>query len=546
MGLLDCKAKTNPVGEAHNSAYHCVQRCPPKLPESGNTLGPWVAIQFSVGGGAGNVITVGNDSSPGGTPKNGAVITSFSFGHETGITVRVTIHDQAGGSFQIFMDNLLKDWACTEGSAVNNIMKFQFGWCKAGCPHPYPDACSPCYYAVMDSIETSFMEGKFISEITGKDICSRMFEGGTEKPYGGEGFEGMCLKTAINEMLVNSEDGPNVGAVGFQTYMGGMVKNIGFEYYDIDCEENSGGAYISPRHRHALPGDKTNKGPKGKWITAAEDKLSIARRWLSGWRTVNKKSWVEVFDPTVPNGKVVYWEDRKPLCVDQGDGYWSPTCIGTYIVNGGKRSPVIEFNPKIRWDFSRMNSVGGASSSEVANALDTEGSKTPGRIDCPSLTRDNLRGAGAVWQTTSNEVHKEFWNKLATKKAQEAHQSFARAQESVLLHNMIEADLVVVGDPTIVEPIFAREQKNVEIVFVNPYYLTNKGSESCPDWLSIPATNPVLSNLAWIVYGVTHKIELGRYTTTLNVKLAVPGVEADTGAKLGMWTGGWKPKGMCH
>jgi hypothetical protein len=346
-------------------------------------------------------------------------------------------------------------------------------------------------------------------------------------------------------MLTQDKDGPNVGKVMFKTYQGGVVKDIGFEYYDVDCEENCKGEEESKRHRVAPWKDCTNKGPKGKWITGAEDKLSIARRWLAGWRTTNRKSWVEVFDPTTPNGGVVYWEDRKPFCHDEGDGYWEPTCVGKYIVNGGKKSPVLEFNPKIRWDFSRLQSVGGASSSETSNALNTEGSKSKGREDCGSLKRERIRGAGAAWQTTTPEAQKEFHGEAATEKQATGTQAFARAQESVLMHNPIEADLVVVGDPLMVEPIFAREQKNVCIIFINPYYLINQGQGSCPDWLALPPVNGVLSNLAWIVYGVTHTIELGRYTTTLNVKLATPGIEGDVGASLGLWSGGWKPKGTC-
>lgn len=539
--LKDCKASTNPLGEQFCASYRCVQ----KLPESGNVLAPWVAITFMVGGGVGNIITVGNDSSPSGTPKNGAAIKSFSFGHETGVTVRVTIHDQCGGAFQVFMDNLFKDWKCAEGGAVNNTMRFQFGWAKSGCPYPYPDACSPCYYAIMDSIETSFSEGKFIAEITGKDICSRMFEGGTEKTHGGEGYEGICLKTAITNMLTSDKDGPNVGKVSFKTFMGGIVKDVGFEYYDVDCEENCKGEEISKRHRHAFEGDCTNKGPKGKWITGAEDKLSVARRWLSGWRTQNKRSWVEVFDPTTPGGGVIYWEDRKPFCHDEGDGYWEPTCVGKYIVNGGKKSPVLEFNPKIRWDFSRLSSVGGGSASETSNALNTEGSKSKGREDCATLKRDRIRGAGGPFQTTTPESSKEVFGEDAAAKQALGNQAFARAQESSLLANPIEADLVIVGDPLMVEPIFAREQKNVCIIFVNPYYLVNQGRGSCPDWLALPPINQVLTNLAWIVSGCTHHIEAGRYTTTLNVKLVAPGVEGDVGASLGLWSGGWKPKGTC-
>lgn len=545
MPLKDCKSYTDPLGEKYSGSFQCVQ----KLPESGNVLAPWVAIQFLINGGeggAGSIITVGNDSSPEGQPKNGAVIKSFTFGHSDGVTVRVTIHDQAGGSFQVFMDNLFKDWKCAKSKGTLNEMRFQFGWAKAGCPFPYPDACSPCYHAIMDSIETTFMEGKFIAEITGKDLPSRMFEGGTDTDQGGEGKDGKCLKTAIYDLLVNDESGPNIADVAFKTYMGGVVKDIGFEYYDIECEETCDGEEIDKRHRLAPEKDCTNKGPKGKWITSGEDKLSIARRWLSGWRTQNKKSWIEVFDPTVQGGRIVYWEDRKPVCHDQGDGYWQPTCCGKYIVNGGMKSPVLEFNPKIRWDFSRMQSNGGGNSSGSTNPMQTEGSKSPGRSDCNTLTRERIPGAGATWQTTNPEAQIEFWGpENATKYEHLGNQAFARAQESSLTANPIEADLVVVGDPNLVEPIFAKQQKNVGITFINPYYLTRSTNSSRPDWLAIPCVNPVLTNLAWTITGCTHNIEAGRYTTTLTVRLAAPGLEGDVGTSLGLYSGGWKPKGTC-
>ena len=57
------------------------------------------------------------------------------------VVVRVTIHDQEGGSFVTFMEHLFKDWTCLKkGTPATVRMRIQFGWAKAGCSEPLPAA----------------------------------------------------------------------------------------------------------------------------------------------------------------------------------------------------------------------------------------------------------------------------------------------------------------------------------------------------------------------------------------------------------------------
>jgi hypothetical protein len=123
-----------------------------------------------------------------------------------------------------------------------------------------------------------------------------------------------------------------------------------------------------------------------------------------------------------------------------------------------------------------------------------------------------------------------------------------------IFYQPIEAELVVLGDEKIVKPSLCLF-RNIHIVFINPYFIFEAQpeedpdtgdmvdqSDDCGDWLSRPACNPVLSNKAWLVRNITHRIQDGKFTTTFSVYLAAPGVELDKGAPVGGGGScGWTP-----
>jgi hypothetical protein len=510
---MACLAASFPGGE--NDLEGCLASYASrglKLPEEGHVLGPWVEVTFE---GSGSLITVGNDSSPNTSPANVAVIKSFEFGYSDGLSVRVVIHDEQGGSFVKFMDNMLKHYVCLkDGSPATVRMKFSFGWTKSSCNSSLPPASSRCFYALCDSVETNFTGGKFIFELTGKDLCYRMFEGGTEQIYGGEGQNAIPITQAIQEYMTNGCP-PNVSSVRFCKMEGGTCQKVKFEKYDFE-------------------------GPSGKWVANGQDKLRVCMRWLEGYRTENQKAFIPQYNSLKPGGELIFWEDSKPKDV-QTDDYWEKNCIGTYIVNGGKSSPVIEFNPKVRWDFGRLVSSGGASSSETVKPLDPDGSKTPGR-DVPGLDSKSNPCAGHNVQTTPTETHKDNEGKNATKEKQKGDEESMRAMK--ILHDHVEADLVIVGDPTLLPPSEAMWTSNVAIVLVNPYFIT-QGGLNCGEWLAEPICNEVLSSKAWICKSICHKIEAGNFTTTIGVYLTAPGIDTPPGTPLGAWSKGWVPKNNC-
>lgn len=495
-------------------------------PEDGVVLAPWVNITFVAPFNENSdlgEITVGNRSSPDMMPKNAAVIKSFEFGYSDGMSVRVTIQDQQGGSFVQFMQNCVKHFSCLNSASLVE-MKFTFGWTKSNCDVPFGPSRSPCYFAILDSIETNFSDSKFTFEITGKDKGFRMFEGGSGKVYTEK-----PLRTAIEELFKEKPD-PTVDKVSFKTYQ------------TTSGNVQSRDGVIQPVDAKFKDGDPV-KGPTDTWLCNSRDKIQTAMEWLKQHPSSNGLGWKPTYNFQESGGEIIFWEDRSPQCKAQADDFWDRNSIGTYIVNGSKYSPVLEFSPKIRWDFSRLTGVGGGQTSVDVRGPGP-GAKDPGD-NCNTLNRENNKGAGqnASVIPTNAKINATS-NATAAKEAAKAQAAATKAMK--LITDPISADLTVVGDPTLVPPSQGMYQKNCAIIVINPYFIGDEPSVGrCGEWLATPICNEVLSNKAWQIASITHRIEIGKFTTTLNVFLAVPGEDIDVGEGLGAWQGGWKPNGKC-
>lgn len=499
--------------------------CMPKGPEEGHTLGPWVRLQFVQNG---KCITVSNFSAP--DDEHAVVIKSFEFGQTDGLTVRIVLHDQEGGSMDSVARHLFKDWKEAQQTAKKYEAIFQWGWAKSGCSEPIPDASSRCHYVVVTGMETSFHEGKFHIEMTATDLVKSMFEGATTEKFGSEDAN-WTLKQALTKLFVKAEP-PNVKEFEIASLEGGQKHTAKFDPRVVD-----------------RPYSDATEGPRWYWHGEGRNKLELAREWVRKTRSDNKKGWVFQYDSTVPGGKVIMWEDTPPKCQNQD---WEPWCIGTYIVNGSKDSPVIEFNPKWNWSFDHLSSVnGGTNETNVAPFTadgNTYGSqRSMGRFECTPLNRVSQPGGGArIYETAwSYLMNRYLGSDGGSEKAARFTEVANRADRRFIVTGL-EANLVLIGDPVLDDPVMLFG-KTVKIVFMNPYYIGYQGEEKDKekDWLQRPtAINPVLTNTGWMIMGVTHKIELGNYTTILNLRLAMPGVDGlpcDHGGRLGMSSDGWKP-----
>lgn len=461
-----------------------------KTVEPGNTLAPWVKCTF------GNMITVGNESAP--SLDNSAVIKSFNYGFSFGAECKIVIHDTMGSSLGEFLKNIMKELK----DAGDKFISIQWGWTKSGCQTTPPESSSDIHYMLLTAIETNYIQGKFIHEITAQDTMTVALQGGIEKIYGEDGKNGITLKEALRKLL--TEEPPPI------------VKTVDY------CRVEKSGNVVCGVNFKDFP-----DGPKHSWKTNSANKLEVARKWVSGWLTDRDKIFELQYD-TQDGGRVIFWEKPVFKC---DEIYNQSNCIGTYIVNGGSDSPVIEFNPRIRWDFGSSNTVGGQHPTHTAQ--DNPNNKIQGIEECAELSRAGAKGTGQVASSPPTDTHTDIYGDKATSKA-ERPESIRKMMDGIhIMENGIMADMVIVGDPK-----FPKQSdgvidgKTLAIAFVNPFHLM-RSSGNCGDWLAKPPCNEWLSNKNWLVQKVNHRIENGTYTTSLSLRLTTSGYDSLVGSPLG-------------
>jgi hypothetical protein len=230
---------------------------------------------------------------------------------------------------------------------------------------------------------------------------------------------------------------------------------------------------------------------------------------------------------------LVLWEDGQTKCdeVMCGKSMW------TYVVNGGACSPVIQFNPKIKFPIGMVKRQGGDMDSKMTTKSAKESDNDKCNFD-DTLPGDDKIHSGLVTINVLNESDVRIHGKDAAKIKRAADKLHTRANIELTISS-IDADLVVQGDPTFDDPKKMR-YSFVSIVVINPFHLNDS---LCPEWqpaLATSACNEVLSNSNWRVQAVSHEIRLGSYTTTIHVQLVTPGGQVNKDLPLGASPNGFK------
>jgi hypothetical protein len=504
----------------------------------GDVLSPYVRIKFQVKtnqetGTTRDLteITVGNESSPG--IENSACIKSFEFGNGNGAILKATIHDDMGGSFTKFMENILKDIKCAiPTSGVTLVV--DFGWIRSSCDGSFIFEKSPDYYVICMSINCNFSDGKFMFEVSGTDTIRHSEDTRYIASFGQDG-DGEYITDVLNKTFKDPKTKPTINTdVKFLRIGKGKV-----------CNSLGIGSCNPLNVEECKFKDKDGQAPKVKVSANNLDKINFAKELIAKYPTDKDKGWIPAYNSMCPGGQVIFWEDPMPDCNEAFS--WERTMLGKFIVNGGNDTRVIQFNPSIKWQFASLTNAGG-SAGDAQVMANQNGGKNEGKgKDCPSLSREQIGNAGS--QTTSeadeNQVAKHGTD--ANKKVDEANAADRRANGFLLNHEPVEADLVIVGDPQLIRPDLC-PWRNIWIVFFNPFFIRNTGVVGRnADWLSVPppGCNPILSNKNWRIQQVTHHIENGKFTTNLRVYLQ-GGAKLDPNTPLGgIGAGDWIPPTNC-
>lgn len=520
--------------ESCQKKYGCNQ---PKLPFEGSegySYAPFVEINFILNG---ELLTVGNNSRPG--SGNTAVIRSMQYGASEGMGVSIEIVDEEGGNFTKSFESINKGL----GNIKEDVKNFEldFGWIVTKNCGSESSAASDTLVGLPGtqnyekiSVKNSrgpksgisilplrmnvVYEGGYIKyTLEAQDMMSRVWETKQECNVGDQDHP-VTLKEAIR-ILAKTGQSPKFHV--------DFLKSDYLTRWDFKKDGDS---------------NKKGEGPLAVWSTNQQNKLESIRNWIKDYVTKDEKGIV--FQHMTKNeyiyhtNQVVDEEAVLVLLEDPGPDACRPTIdqcsmgqefhLGTYIVNGGNKSPVMSFNPSVNWTFTPNSCNGGSAVPDSGAAAKQDGKKkcsggnetSEKQVDCAGAEIANVPHSSSVGNDDRAADGVD---------ASAAHQKANAFRE---FFSPIEAELKILGDPSYVFPTFFMT-KTISLIVINPYHLRSNNEIECPDWLAEPVCNSVFSNKNWMVMGVDHQINPGSYITTLKLKLPAPGWDLPPGAPLG-------------
>lgn len=471
-----------------------------------DSFAPYVSVRLSSGG---NEITVGNESYP--SNPNTAVVKSIEYGFIDKNEGKIEIVDEEGGELSIFLDAVAK---CMKSVGQGSIITFKVGWIYTTCDGGSNMIPGPGLSSVVLSIESSISNGiiKFIinfGPVEAIEMNKRY-----DKTFGTES-DPIKLEEAINQLA--QLDDPI---------------NVKYAWYDQSGKIRYGS------HEWVNHGEG---GPKAAWRADNQTKYAAIAKWIESYRVKDgkeDKGVVLIHDPEHPKTLTIL-RNPNPVCGEIE--FPNQLHLGTFIVNGGKCSNVLEFNPTLNFvNATGTMAAGGGTSGPLKSNQEF---KEDEKLSCNKPHGEN---AGPQIQTTPNDssVFTDGANAIKeTNKSQESHAEASKLVE--ISASPIDAELRLVG---IVDSRFHKiiAGYTCSIVVINPF--TIKGGfagSSCGDFLKRADCHPWFSNSNWMVMGVNHAVQEGSFVTTLKVKLAVPGLGLDGGSTIGANSTGVQTKSTC-
>lgn len=501
--LAGCVEKYK-AGRLHNQVPFLGSRT-----DEAENFAPYIWCKINNGS---NEITVGNESYP--YNPNKAIIKSLEAGFINQIDGSMEIVDEEGGQLSIFLDSVQK---CGSRFNVGSTMTFKVGWVFTRCDGSKGIRTSPTISAVILSVSSNLSNGliKFTVKFASGSVLAQQVRHddtfGQEKSGQKQHLEDAIAALAAREPSIN----------------------VRYAYY------NQSNELIFTSFDWV---DHGKKGPKAIWHGDSQNKYSTIAKWVAPFRVDDGKKGkgvILVHDPNKYDDLIVLM-DPSPACGEKINPDFN---FGTFIVNGGKCSSVLEFSPT----FDFISAMGYFSSGgSTKGALSSKQSKKEDPQVKTIVCDENGRQVGVTSQVSPDQSSFSADGLNAPdnmNKSSEAHMKASRLVD--VQGSPISADLRIVGniDPKLYQII---QGLMCSIVVINPNHISGgKTGESCGDFLKKADCNPFYSNKNWLILGANHAIQEGSFVTTLKVMLAVPGVELSTGNTLGASETGIQVRGTC-
>jgi len=466
---------------------------PPEKPMAGHVFAPFFELYLK-----GMLFKCGNESYDKDPHK--VALKSMQYGlaqGQGGITCEFELIAEGATGYKELLDVINK--SIKEAPEDINQCWFKFGWIKRNCGEAAQIGSeSPHIKILPTKLSTNIDSGVTKIKLTCTDLLIRSFSRRVEKDEGSEDNL-IDLKQAVKQLCDNNDP---VIDVEFRSADGG---NLEFE----------------------LSEDKEGKGPKSAWQANELPLLSTIRNWVSVVKTLSGKGVYFKYDPV--DVKLIIQEDDA--CTGDGENCGCSGIKASYIVNGGNCSNVLSFTPDIEWVLDAGGHGGVAGGSSSGNLIKAK----------PPLDSLPIEPSGSGNTISIPAEANTIPPEVRAANAEEANAANITANKSLELKKTIEAELTIIGDPSwfTLADVAGRY---VSIAVVSPFAITG-GSGECV-WLADPPLNPVLSNKRWMVQGVDHQIEAGKFVTKLKVTLPAGNAELSSNAPLGNNDSGYNPDGQ--
>jgi len=473
--------------------------------EQADSFAPWVSVTLGEGA---DKITVGNESYTG--DPNTACVKSFEVGWIDSPSASIEIIDEAGGSLGAVMDSLRK---CVKFQGPGSTINFQFGWVITTCEGFSKPISSLKFTSIAEQLEVIYSEGKIRYKITTAGV-NAIDENMRKDKIQGEDDKPIDIEKAIAALC--AED-PPIKVRYAEIQPDGELKDIKFKWARL------------------------KDPPKASWQSDNQNRMSVISKWLTPFR---------IQDGQCDKGIIILWaptsHDELIILKDPSIGPGEPAkcnnTVGTYIVNGGKCSPVISFNPTVNIiNALQTSSAGGGTS----GATKTDSNFAEDKKCKPSDGKQGDDVGTQLTSTISQQAHDSYGTDVAYEESLRSEIAHHKASKATSITGKeVTADLTFLGDPS---PIYCQiiPGRTVSIVVINPFHI-KEGKNSCGEWLAKPGCNNIFSNKNYMISGVNHSISAGSYTTTLKVYLAAPNVTLSPDEPLGgSGSGGPQLKNGC-
>lgn len=509
------------------ASYNCGQLdLPGPAGQQAESFAPWCWITFGVGN---KRITVGNESYEG--DPNTACVKSMEIGWTDTPSMKCEIVDEKGGTLGIVADALrkclkagkanekaAKSYASNSGG-MGTECEFQFGWivttCEGGSKksHVIP---SKTFRLIVMKLDVNYSEGKIKYTIEGVAM-DKPNEASRKDSNKGEELKPVEIETAIRSLCAEE---PACNVRFCELTPDGKLKDVKFEWA-------------------RLP-----DAPKAAWQSDNQNKISTITKWLSPFRVKDGKcdKGVIIYFTPYKSDELVILKDPLPgpgesrSCIgggivgDNNLSEWGP--LGTFIVNGGKCSTVIEFTPT-------MNIINAITSLAVGGGTSGPNKTSQQFAEDKRCENQKAQGADAGTQlqaTITQQAFESYGVRSANEEALKSEIAHHRASVVTSVVNPgVTAQLKILGNPSDRFCNFGA-CRNMAIIVINPFHIRNAGY--CGDWLAYPGCNELFTNRLWMCQSINHSIGVGTYTTTIEALLVAPNIQVSGLDPLGGQGGG--------